>query len=164
MNEHKRLAGCGHFGHVYQTGGHQVYHTGQPLYLATKGQRSLATCREVSGQGIPEIQSMKMETRQLCQPKISKLAGPDPSTSLSKIYPQLKQFSPSASQQSSSWGIPGSTKDNPKDSQGHHGGGHQLHHQLWQHHAHHAGKVAQAKTKFLKWSILAFILASIAIA
>jgi len=185
-NEHKRLAGCGHSGHVYQTGGHQVYHTGQslyqtarsgslggtslyegggqPLYLATKGQRSLGTCREVSGQGIPEIQSMKMETRQLCQPKISKLAGPDPSTSLSKIYPQLKQFSPSAGQQGSPWGIPGSTKDNPKESQGHHDG-HQLHHQHWQHHAaHHAGKVAQAKTKFFKWSILAFILASIAIA
>jgi len=180
-NENKRLAGCGHFGHVYQTGGH-LYHTGhtarsgslggtslyegggQPLYLATKGQRSLGRCREVSEQGIPEIQSMKMETRQLCQPKISKLAGPDPSTSLSKIYPQLKQLSPSASQQGSSWGIPGSTKDNPKESQGHHGG-HQLHHQLWQHHAaHHAGKVAQAKTKFFKWSILAFILASIAIA
>ena len=183
--EHKRLVGCGHSGHVYQTGG-RVYHTGQslyqtarsgslggtslyegggqPLYLATKGQRSLDTCREVSEQGIPEIQSMKIETRQLCQPKISKLAGPDPSTSLSQIYPQLKQFSPSASQQGSSWGISGSTKDNPKQSQGHHGG-HQLHHQLWQHHAaHHAGKVAQAKTKFFKWSILAFILVSIAIA
>ena len=175
--EHKRLAGCGHSGHVYQTGG-QVYHTGQSLYqtarsgslggtslyLATKGQRSLDTCREASEQGITEIQSMKMETRQLCQPKISKLAGPDPSTSLSQIYPQLKQFSPSASQQGSSWGISGSTKDNPKESQGHHGG-HQLHHQHWQHHAaHHAGKVAQAKTKFFKWSILAFILVSIAIA
>ena len=180
--EHKRLAGCGHSGHVYQTGG-QVYHTGQslyrsgslggtslyegggqPLYLATKGQRSLGKCREVTGQGIPEIQSMKMETKQLCQPKISKLAGPDPSTSLSQIYPQLKQFSPSASQQGSSWGISGSTKDNPKESQGHHGG-HQFHHQLWQHHAaHHAGKVAQAKTMFFKWSILAFILVSIAIA
>lgn len=185
-NEHKRQAGCGHSGHVYQTGGHQVYHTGQslyqtarsgslggtslyegggrPLYLATKGQRSLDTCKEVSGQGIPEIQSMEMETRQLCQPKISKLAGPDPSTSLSKIYPQLKQLSPSASQQGSSWGISGSTKENPKESQGHHGG-HQLTHQHWQHHAaHHAGKVAQAKTKFFKWSILAFILVSIAIA
>jgi len=166
-NDCKRLSGCGHSGHVIQQATKDVYQQ------ATKGQRSLAMCMEAPSstteQDTPQIQSTKqaaatidqLEKSELSQPMISEApaSAQNNSTSppTSKIYPQLMQDSLNA--------VSGSSKINPMVTPGHHGPMNNQHQAHWTYGVHHSAQMrARAKNKFYKWSILATLVTTIAVA
>ena len=122
-------------------------------------------------QDTPQIQSTKqaaatieqLEKSKPSQPMISEAPASAQNTSTSpptsKIYPQLMQDSPRAGT--------GSSKINPMVTPGHHGplnNQHQTHFNF-NFGVHHSAQMrARAKNKFYKWSILASLVTTIAVA